>query len=199
MEADFGLRTDIAVGSLGNAISMSRTYDAGGHLLKTTQHVGGSAGRDVIAQYRYDAMGKVIAVIDSYGNTISATYDDLGRKVKLDDPDKGTSSYTWGGLGRLRSETDAKLSLSTFVYDDSGRKLYRYLNGSQVPSASWTYNNPTGTLTIESGDDGYFRQRGEGSGRPMHHTKTKTQGPHFHPTDRTGEKIPGNHHNYPGR
>jgi len=38
----------------------------------------------------------------------------------------------------------------------------------------------------------------DGNGPPMHHPSPTTGGPHYHPTDANGEKIPGgNHHEYP--
>jgi YD repeat-containing protein len=149
-------RTDIVVASLGQTIAASRTYDRNGHLLKTAQHIGGTPGRDVTAQYRYDELGKVVDIIDSYGNTISATYDALGRKLSTSDPDNGDSSYKWDGLGRLLQEIDAKNQESDYSYDASGRKRSRTVNGTLV--ASWSYDDPTGTLTRVSGDeDGYSR------------------------------------------
>jgi RHS repeat-associated protein len=149
-------RTDIAIASLGQSIAASRTYDRNGRLLKTTQHMGGQPGHDVTAQYRYDEQGKVVDVIDSYANTISATYDDLGRKLSMSDPDKGDSSYKWDGLGHLLQSIDAKSQESDYTYDASGRRRSRTVNGTQV--ASWNYDDPTGTLISSSGDeDGYLR------------------------------------------
>ena len=37
----------------------------------------------------------------------------------------------------------------------------------------------------------------EGSGPPMHHPSPTRGGPHYHPTDANGNKIPGPHHEYP--
>ncbi len=36
----------------------------------------------------------------------------------------------------------------------------------------------------------------DGKGPPMHHPSPTVGGPHYHPTDSDGNKIPGTHHNY---
>ena len=38
-----------------------------------------------------------------------------------------------------------------------------------------------------------------GAGTPMEHPPNDVQPPHFHPTDKKGNKIPGPHYNYPKR
>ncbi|MFA5982401.1 MAG: RHS repeat-associated core domain-containing protein [Methylococcaceae bacterium] len=38
--------------------------------------------------------------------------------------------------------------------------------------------------------------RNDGQGPPMHHPSLEVGGPHYHPTDADGNKIPGVHHNY---
>jgi len=40
------------------------------------------------------------------------------------------------------------------------------------------------------------KARNDGKGPPMNHTSPKKGGPHYHPTDGNGDKIPGPHHEY---
>src|SRR5207245_11272110 len=93
-----GLLTTINVAkaaSVGGALSMSRTYDRGGHLVETTQDVTVPTVRTIKAHYFYDAMGHVVAILDSNNNQLTARYDDLSRKTEVDDPDRGAWQLSW--------------------------------------------------------------------------------------------------------
>ncbi|MDQ8201193.1 RHS repeat-associated core domain-containing protein [Pelagicoccus enzymogenes] len=72
---------------------------------------------------------------------VAATYDPLGNQLTLKDPDKGGWEYTYDALGQLRSQTNAKLDVTTQTYDALGRMLTREVeeSGSTTERTDWYY------------------------------------------------------------
>lgn len=108
----------------GNEIEYS--YDNNGRL--SAEKIFGKT-----THYEYDALGRIVKVIDSEDNYISFEYDALGRRKKL--------SYS-NGLYVLYSYDSCDRLLSEFLYDSEGDAVskfeYQYGNQDEILSVSET-------------------------------------------------------------
>ncbi|MDK1312760.1 RHS repeat-associated core domain-containing protein [Pseudoalteromonas ardens] len=93
--------------------------------------------------YTHNATGQLLKVrssADGGSELILNTYDPVtGRKTKTEDKDRGTWSYTYTPFGELQTQTDANGVVSTFSYDELGRKVG--LSTSKGETASWHYDD----------------------------------------------------------
>ncbi|ALU44497.1 hypothetical protein AT705_17110 [Pseudoalteromonas rubra] len=93
--------------------------------------------------YTHNATGQLLNVrssADGGSELIINTYDPVtGRKTKTEDKDRGTWSYTYTPFGELQTQTDANGVVSTFSYDELGRKVG--LSTSKGETASWHYDD----------------------------------------------------------
>ena len=158
----------------GGSLSLSRTYDLRGKLIQTTQSV---SGRVITTSYYYDPAGNLLSIVDTKGNTLSASYDFLGRKSRVVDPDRGTWKYSWDGLSRVRSQVDGKGTEIDYQYDWIGRLRGRFkkeaTDTSAVLDSSWVYDPPgqPGVLASVIGADNYRRDTSYDEWlRPVHET-----------------------------
>jgi RHS repeat-associated protein len=172
-----GFKTTIQVDRAGTgtgALQMSRTYDARGKLVETTQRL---SSRDVASRYEYDPAGSVKKIATGTlvngawlspttatsppPTVITVSYDDLGRKTQVVDPDRGTWTYAWDGLSRLRFQTDANGTVTRQDYDGIGRVTDRTATatGQSPQGAHWTWDQSRkGVLDrVDSTSDGYIR------------------------------------------
>lgn len=123
------------------------------------------AGNQYIAyNFIYDANGRLLAVADSNGRTISYLYDSLGNRTKMVTPegnavtytydssnrlsqlrsDTGNFSFTYDSLGRRIKFTLPNGAYTTYNYDTSGRLTnltYKTSNGSVIASFAYTHDN----------------------------------------------------------
>jgi len=70
---------------------------------------------------RYDALGRLRFTQDDSGNRIVITYDLRDRKIRQVDPDMGRWDYRYTSYGELGWQRDAKLNVTTNLYDELGR------------------------------------------------------------------------------
>ena len=151
-----GHRTDITATDMTSmeTLSMSRTYNAKGQLIKTTDALGG------VTQYAYDALGNPIVMQDAKGNRITAKYNAFGQKLEVNDPNMGVKTFTYTSFGEVDTETDAKGDKTDYDYDSLGRLLKRKVNTTL--EASFEYDGGCiGGLDKEiredSGSDNFSR------------------------------------------
>ena len=138
-----GLTTSIDVSaSIGNNISMSRTYNSLGQLIQTTDALNG------VTRYYYNGGGQPISITDAANNSIKAHYDLLGRKTSVDDPNQGLTSFTYNGFNELEKEVDANNKTIQYDMDVAGRIVSRFA-GSENASYVWD-SKKTGLLTSQS-------------------------------------------------
>jgi len=71
--------------------------------------------------YDYDALDKLVKIVDYLGDEFSFSYDSLGRKVSQDDPDMGNWTYNYDLNDNLASQKDARGINTSFYYDELGR------------------------------------------------------------------------------
>lgn len=108
-----------------------------GEVASTTDHDNFSVS------FRYHPTGKVREVTRD-GRITAAAFNALGMRSSLNDPDKGLWAYTYIATGEVRTQTDAKLQVTTWAYDAQGRAWSR-VEGSA--STTWTYDTANRNAT----------------------------------------------------
>ncbi|MBU2429173.1 MAG: hypothetical protein KKH99_00635, partial [Proteobacteria bacterium] len=73
--------------------------------------------------YEYNAAKDLLKTTNHFGKQTHLQYDTLGRKIAMQDPDMGDWSYTYDDNGNLLTQTDAKLKITQFTYDELDRPL----------------------------------------------------------------------------
>jgi RHS repeat-associated protein len=121
--------------------------DALGRLVRVVEapDVAGYAYQTV---YAYDALGNLRQVTQG-GQTRSFEYDSLSRLLSAFNPESGLTRYQYDANGNLSQKTDARLVITTAVYDNLNRITNRtYSDGT--PAVTYTYDaiaNAVGRLT----------------------------------------------------
>jgi RHS repeat-associated protein len=79
-------------------------------------------GAATSSEFRYfDALDRLVTVVDQGGNQWSYGYDSLSRRITAVDPDLGTWTYGYDAKGQLVTQTDAKGQITTLAYDSLDR------------------------------------------------------------------------------
>ncbi|TQV85682.1 hypothetical protein FKG94_02230 [Exilibacterium tricleocarpae] len=78
--------------------------------------------RSVSTRMSFDALGRIVGIVDNVGNTWTYDFDSLGRQTRIDDPDLGIRSYEYDDVGRQLASTDALGQRTRYEYDLLGRK-----------------------------------------------------------------------------
>jgi RHS repeat-associated protein len=112
-----------------NGNKTAQTMDGLGRMVYIQEYSG--ATLYATTQYNYDAVDRLIKVIDAQSNITQIAYDTLGRKTGMDDPDMGIWEYEYDALGNMISQTDERETVLTFEYDAQNR-LDKKKNGSTV-------------------------------------------------------------------
>lgn len=138
-----------------SVMSKSKTMDANGQVVSTTDTPGGTIN------YKYDANYNLLES-DYDGIKTNVTYDNWGRKNFYKESSEGIFTYTYNAYGELRKE-DAPKGITTYSYDPvSGRVLSKAVVGKTVADGTnitSTYNfNSTNKLldsmTVVNPNDG---------------------------------------------
>ncbi|WP_432075725.1 DNRLRE domain-containing protein [Streptomyces wuyuanensis] len=137
--------------------TVSRTYDAAGHLETETDPLGG------VTRYGYDQLGNLTKVTEPAPTATSAapvstfTYDLLGEQLSATGPTGARTEATYDDLGRQITATRAERTPSagvfttTFAYDDSGNLVSTTSPTGITTSA---LHNPAGQPTTVTGPAG---------------------------------------------
>ncbi|MBL4658953.1 MAG: hypothetical protein JKY19_01240, partial [Alcanivoracaceae bacterium] len=132
-----GNTTDCSVPSAGaGSLGMSRTYDATGKLLTTTDADGNTVS------YQYDSSGNPRKLIDAVGTTgvagheITTVFDALGRKQSVNDPNMGLKTFAYNGFGEVIRQTDAQGDSTFYQYDTLGRIIRQQSNVTAFDATS---------------------------------------------------------------
>jgi YD repeat-containing protein len=112
-------RTD----ALGNRTDF--TYNTAGQLLTETQPADVLNGVRPVKKYTYDAVGRLVSVIDPQNRTTSFGYDANNRLVTTTYADATFELTTYGtgaASNRIISKRDRNGTVTTYGYDAAGRK-----------------------------------------------------------------------------
>jgi RHS repeat-associated protein len=119
-----------------------RYFDAAGRVIRIVEVIDG--GSDVVTEYEYDRLGRLVKTTDDDDNEFTAEYDSLGRKIRSVDPDMGTWTYTYDAAGRMEEQVDARGNKILFTYSDElGRvtqKTVKDSSNTTVETITYTYD-----------------------------------------------------------
>jgi RHS repeat-associated protein len=101
-------------------------------------------------KYNYDTLGNLTNVTQQKGTTGSTqtrsfVYDSLKRLTSATNPESGTINYQYDNNGNLTQKTDARLIVTTYVYDALNRNTtVSYTNDpANTPAVARTYDGAT--------------------------------------------------------
>jgi RHS repeat-associated protein len=138
-----------------SVMSKSKTIDANGQVVSTTDTPGGTI------TFKYDASGNLLES-DYNGIKTTMSYDNWGRKTQLVDSSSGTYTYSYNAYGEAKTEGSPK-GLTTYTYDGlTGRILSKSIQGLIAADATnivsvFTYNAASKLLekmTVTNPNDG---------------------------------------------
>ena len=110
-------RYTTTLGSQTVVVTESRTYDAEGRMLSSTNAAGETTRNE------YDAAGQLIAAIDALGRRTLNQYDSSGRKIAVTYPDGTQEKYVYDLAGQLTTVIDVMNRSTYYEYDALGRKI----------------------------------------------------------------------------
>lgn len=109
-------------------------------------------------KFTYDSEGKLLSTVDAHDQKVSYRYDEIGRRVAVVYPDGNETGYTYNDKGQITRLTTAAI-VADYVYDDalnvSARNI-KLVNGdaNKEYSENYTYNTAGKivSLTQSEGD-----------------------------------------------
>lgn len=107
------------------------TYDAVGNRTSMTDGMGTTT-------WSYDALNRVTAVTDPFGDTVSYAYDAVGNRTTLTYPDTKSVAYVYDPANRLIQVTDWSAAATDYTYDAADR-----MTGVALPNgvdSTYSYN-----------------------------------------------------------
>ena len=125
--------------------------------------------------YQYDALGNLLLVTDTYGNTTPIAYDSLSRKIQMTDPAMGQWHYYYDNNGNLTKQIDAKNQPIAFQYDSLNRPVLKeypdQTNVSYTYDETWS-TDAVGRLTTAVDNSGSTQFFYDNLGRTSQVTRT---------------------------
>ena len=132
------------------------TYD-GGDVKTITDPTG------VMTAYEHDAIGRVIATIDSKGNRAELEHDRNGNLLRVKDALNNATEYVYDSRNRLRAETDSKGAITEYEYDTNNNlKSVIDAKGNVV---SYTYDKEDNLVGVTDGKGNTTEFIRDGKGR----------------------------------
>ena len=92
-------------------VASGTEYDAKGRVIKTIDSYGKST------ETHYDEVGNVLVTIDKFGGQTVNSYDKRGNLVRTDNPDGTETRSVYDEMGRVIWQTDRFASTSTFTFN----------------------------------------------------------------------------------
>ena len=152
-----------------NSVENRQSYDRRGQVSKLTEDYGG-AGRET--EYRYDALGRLIKVIDPRDNEFDTGYDRAGRVKSSKDAYGAETTFSYDGRGKLVTKTDPFDNDTTYTYDEFSRELtvttpegvtVRTLNNAHGQTL-WIYDGENRTTEFRYNHNGQLLRSIDGLG-----------------------------------
>ncbi len=133
-----GRRTGEEVRDPSNSLTrfVNFEYNDAGRMTKVLLPVSAEQTSD------YDTIGNLVTTINATGMQTDYGYDALNRLLTITEPGS-TTSYGYDSHNNITTVTDADSKITSFTYDDFGRRLTR--NAPDTNLTSYSYN-PAGNL-----------------------------------------------------
>lgn len=95
---------------------------------------------DIVTEYRYDALGQIVSIVNGRGITVTRTaYDDLNRSAVITDALGHEQHYQYNALGLPVVVTDTNGAVTLYSYDGLNRPVtINYVADGEV--VRYTYN-----------------------------------------------------------
>ena len=110
--------------------------------------------------YEYDAMDRLVRVVDPAGNAITISFDAQGNRTEVSDNNGNISRFTYDAMNRMITETDPLGRSIHYFYDSNGNLLSRVDRKEQLTTFAYDAVNqrtskllPGGQLTQFEYDD----------------------------------------------
>ncbi|MGB5102584.1 MAG: FG-GAP-like repeat-containing protein, partial [Steroidobacteraceae bacterium] len=146
----------------------TRRFDALGRVLQVVDPAGART------DYEYDAFDNPVMLRGSTGAVTSITYDTRGFRRSIDDASAGRWQFDYSPLGELRSQVNARGQVTTYGYDRLSRTTTRT---EPEGTTTWTWGNSAssrniGVLSSVSGPGFQESYQFDALGRPTTSTRT---------------------------
>ena len=172
IESDSSDSRDLKQSSTVNNQTTNYGYNSAGYVTSTTDAL------NHVTTTTYDAMGRVLAVVDPNNNRTSFTYDKLGNRTGVTDAVNHTTTYAYDAMNRPTTVTDPRGAVTTSAYDSAGnlasitdpvgnRTSYAYDAANRLTATTDAFGNAT-TLTLDP--DGEVTSKLDRNGRRTNHT-----------------------------
>ncbi len=137
-----------------NQVTTHYEYDGFGHLTAVIENyqpnINPTQDINVRTEYRYDAAGNLIYILNGLGHYTYFSYDALGRLLSEEDALGNITTYQYDKAGNHISLTDGNSTTTNYIYDDLNRLI-----GIDYPApdadVSFSYNSIGSRKTMEDG------------------------------------------------
>lgn len=142
------------------------TFDGLNRVVSVTRTGAGQlASATTTAQY--DETGEMNVVRDPAGNLHSQTYDAVGRLLKVVDTNSGTTSYEYDEAGNQVKETDARGKVTRTAFDGVNRIIARWDEADEAGTkVTYKYDRADGCTECTNGGDELVEVKWPGSSTP---------------------------------
>jgi RHS repeat-associated protein len=82
-----------------------------------------SSEKEIVLQFKYNAIGELITITDPKGNKTISEYDKLGRRIAVRQPDAGLTRFFYDPAGNVSKKITANISKQM---PDTGAIKYKY-------------------------------------------------------------------------
>jgi RHS repeat-associated protein len=143
-------------------------FDPLRRLVLTRANRDASATDKASAGLEYDALDRLVRVIDPKGLATAYDYDGLGNLSRLTSPDTGTTVFTYNESGQRASKNDARPDVGalTYIYDPVGRLLEE--RAPTEPATTFEYDSNANCATGEQYGLGRLAKMSDASGSTLY-------------------------------
>lgn len=127
---------------------------------------GSSTPQNLFTRYDYDAVARLVTVVDPAGKSTGVGYDLLGRRTSVDNPDTGRTEFRYDLQHNIVGEVTANLAAAgeqtTYEYELTRLKAVRY---PHIPAndVTYTYGPPVAATEAGAAEAGRITRLEDGS------------------------------------
>ena len=116
-------------------------YDAYGDSIKTKERLQQAGGgvTELVTQYAFDRLGRVVSTTDPRNAVTGFGYDKLGNRTRVTDPLNNDTTFTYDNLNRLKQEQNELGYSRTYAYDAVNNLTSRTDRNGRTVSYGYDY------------------------------------------------------------